>query len=78
MASLGEGRTPNGKTVKGRFLTLREVAKRVGVHPSTILHWVKTGKVNVTGYKDRRGYWVFLESDLGKIESYAKTIRPAT
>jgi len=78
MATAGEARTPNGKTIKGRFLYLREVAGRIGVHPSTILQWVKDGKVKVTGYKDRRGYWVFRESDLEKFESYAGNIHPVT
>jgi predicted site-specific integrase-resolvase len=78
MATTGEARTPNGKTVKGSFLYLREVADRIGVHPSTILRWVKEKKVKVTGYKDRRGYWVFREADLSKFESHARDIRPAT
>jgi len=78
MATGGEARTPNGKTVKGRFLYLREVADRVGVQRSTILQWIKKGKVQVTGYKDRRGYWVFLESDVPKLESYAGRINPVT
>ncbi len=76
--AIGEAVSEAGRTVKGNFVSLREVATRVKVHPSTILRWVKAKKVKVTGYKNHMGHWVFRDEDIPKFEEYIKSYTKAT
>ena len=73
--AIGEVKTEAGKVVKGNFKPLREVAKDVGVHYSTILNWVKKGKVAVNKYKNHKGHWVFREEDIPKFKDYIHSVR---
>ena len=76
MAAIGEAKTESGRTVRGNFVKLRVVSNKVGVHYSTILRWVISGKVKVTGYKDHMGHWVFKEDDIQKFEDYKRSVEP--
>lgn len=76
MAAIGEAKTEGGKTVRGSFLPLREVALRLKRHPSTILRWLKKKKIpEVKGYKDSQDHWVFKDDDLPKFEEFMKSVR---
>jgi predicted site-specific integrase-resolvase len=77
MKAVGEAKTESGRTVKGNFVSLRDVATRVKVHHGTILRWVKDKKVNVSGYKNHMGHWVFREEDIAKFEEYKRSVKEA-
>ncbi len=74
--AIGEAKTTDGKTVKGEFITLREIAKNLKVNPQRILRWIKNKKVNVIGYKNIVGHWVFKEEDVSKFKDYLTSVEP--
>jgi len=73
--AIGEAKTPGGRTVQGAFVSLREVAKLVKVHSSTILRWLGKEKVTVSKYKNRKGHWVFRKADVAKFKEFAKSVK---
>jgi predicted site-specific integrase-resolvase len=70
--AVGEITTDKGDVVKGDFLPLKDVAKRVKVNPATILRWLKKKRVEVTAFKDYRGRWMFQEKDVQVFINYTK------
>ena len=74
--AIGEITTDKGKVMKGNFLLLKEVAKRVKVNPATILRWIKKNRVEeVTAFKDYRGRWMFQEKDVQKFIDYTHSLQ---
>ena len=55
-------------------LTLTQVASEVGVHPSTVVRWISTGKVNVPKRKNRQGHYRFSQKDLSLLRKYSERI----
>jgi len=74
--AIGEAKTAEGKVVKGEFVTLRDIAKNLKINPQRILRWVKNKKINVKGYKNQLGHWVFREEDVSKIKDYLTFVEP--
>jgi excisionase family DNA binding protein len=48
------------------YLTVKDVAARIGVHPETIRRWERRGIIDLA--MRRRGRRVYRETDLRKIE----------
>jgi excisionase family DNA binding protein len=76
--AVGEITTESGRVIKGDFLSLKEVAKRVKVNPATILRWIKKKKAKVTPYKNNRGHWMFREEDVQKLKDYKSELKEVT
>jgi len=52
-----------------KFYRTSEAAKRVGVSRSTLLRWFRTGTLKNSITRDRRGWRLFSEDDIEKIEA---------
>lgn len=48
----------------GKWLTTRQIAQKLGVHPETIRRWADTGRIKHIRHPINN-YRLFLESDLG-------------
>jgi transposase-like protein len=59
----------NGK----RYYETTEVCEKVGVSRSTLFRWLKRGLL-IKLHKDRRGWRLFTEEDLNKIQAEARRI----
>ena len=55
--------------VFGMAYFISEAAKRIGVAPITLKRWLLAGKV--TAAKDRNNYWIFENSDIRRIKTWA-------
>lgn len=53
---------------------LRQVAKKLRVHPRTIVRWIDTKKVNVEKKKNRQGHLIFSNEDMAALKEYAERI----
>ena len=54
-------------------MTLTEVAEKIGVATKTIVRWEKSGKIRKTK-RDWRGWRVFDEDDVKKLESLVNSL----
>ena len=52
-----------------------EVCQMVGISRSTLLRWLSSGIVKDVRYRDRRGWRVFTEADIKRIENEANKIK---
>jgi len=52
-----------------KFYRTSEAAKRAGVSRSTLLRWYRTGTLKNSITRDRRGWRLFSEDDIEKIEA---------
>ncbi len=57
-----------------RTRTLKDAAAEIGVAPITLKRWLLDGKVAEVA-RDRNGWRLFTEADVGRIKRYALTIR---
>lgn len=51
-----------------------EVCKMVGVSRSTLLRWISGGLIRDTATRDRRGWRLFTEADIKRIEDEAHKV----
>mgnify|MGYP001821761860 CR=1 FL=1 len=58
------------------YIMLKDLAQRLGRHPTTVLNWYKDGKVKVKGYKNYRGWWMFRRQDIQKFVDYQNRVDP--
>lgn len=58
------------RTSKPKAYTTDEAARRIGCSRSTLLRWFREGRVADVG-RDRRGWRVFTEDDIGRIRQWA-------
>lgn len=57
-------------------LGLAAAAEAVGVHPATIIRWLKERRVlSVKRKKNARGHWVFTDVDVTALKSYKESIQ---
>jgi DNA-binding transcriptional MerR regulator len=63
--------TINNKT----FYRTAEAAQIVGVSRSTLLRWYSSGIIKDSTLRDRRGWRLFTEADIKRIEAEANHIR---
>jgi len=59
----------NGHT----YYRTSEVCRKIGISRATLFRWLKVGLLE-KAYKDRRGWRLFTEDDLNKIEAEATRI----
>ena len=52
-----------------------EVCQMVGISRSTLLRWLSTGVVKDVPHRDRRGWRLFAETDIKRIEDEANKIK---
>ncbi len=52
-----------------------EVCQMVGISRSTLLRWLSSGIVNDVPPRDRRGWRLFTEADIKRIEDEANKIK---
>jgi len=58
--------------MKGQtYYRTREVCEMVGVSKSTLLRWIGSGLVRDAANRDRRGWRLFTEADIKKIDDEA-------
>jgi excisionase family DNA binding protein len=55
-----------------------EVCKMVGVSRSTLLRWISSGLIRDTATRDRRGWRLFTEADIKRIEGEAHKVNQKT
>lgn len=56
-----------------RFYHTSEVCQRVGISRPTLFRWLRRGILEKL-HKDRRGWRIFTEDDLGRIQAEARRI----
>ena len=52
-----------------------EVCQMVGISRSTLLRWLSSGIVKDVRHRDRRGWRVFTEVDIKRVENEANKIK---
>ena len=52
-----------------------EVCQKVGMSRSTLLRWLRSGILEDSAHRDRRGWRLFTEADIKRIEAEANEIR---
>ena len=52
-----------------------EAAQRAGITRSTLLRWLDSGIIEDTTQRDRRGWRLFTEADIKRIEEEANRVR---
>ncbi len=52
-----------------------EVCQMVGISRSTLLRWLSSGIVKDVRHRDRRGWRVFTEADIKRVENEANKIK---
>jgi excisionase family DNA binding protein len=52
-----------------------EAAQRAGITRSTLLRWLDSGIIKDTTQRDRRGWRLFTETDIKRIEEEANRVR---
>ncbi len=55
-----------------------EVCQIVGINRSTLLRWLSSGILEDVSARDRRGWRLFTETDIKRIEDEANKIKPVT
>jgi excisionase family DNA binding protein len=61
--------------IKGRtYYRTRDVCEVVGVSRSTLLRWISGGLIRDTATRDRRGWRLFTEADIKRIEDEAHKV----
>jgi len=55
-----------------------EVCQIVGISRSTLLRWLSSGILEDVSARDRRGWRLFTETDIERIEDEANKIKPVT
>ena len=48
-----------------------EACRKIGISRATLFRWLKEGIIEDTARKDRRGWRLFTERDIGRIKSEA-------
>lgn len=56
------------------YYTTSEACKKGGIGKSTFLRWVKAGIIEDVSHADRRGWRLFTEQDISRIEAEATKI----
>lgn len=56
-----------------KFMSITEVADRIGVTPKTIVRWEKAGKVK-RSKRDWRGWRVYDKEDFLRLKEFKETI----
>jgi excisionase family DNA binding protein len=62
------------------YYRTRDVCQMVGVSRSTLLRWISSGLIKDTVTRDRRGWRLFTEADIKRIEDEAykvNQVKPA-
>jgi len=57
-----------------KYYRTTEACKRVGISRATFLRWLKEGVLEDVSYADRRGWRLFTEEDINRIEAEANKI----
>jgi len=61
--------------IKGQtYYRTRDVCEMVGVSRSTLLRWISSGLIRDTATRDRRGWRLFTEADIRRIEDEAHKV----
>lgn len=61
--------------IDGRtYYRTSEVCRKVGIGRATLFRWLRAGILQKS-YRDRRGWRMFTDEDLGKLQAEAKSIR---
>lgn len=63
--------TINGKT----YYRTADVCRVVGIGRSTLLRWLNTGTLDDVPLRDRRGWRLFTEADIKRIEEEAHKLK---
>lgn len=60
---------------KSNLIYIAEAAKKVGIGKATLLRWLKDKKIPDVS-RDVRGWRVFTEAEIKRIQEYANRIHP--
>ena len=62
-------------TLSGRkYYRTAEVCRMVGISRTTLFRWLTEGTFNEPEHRDRRGWRLFTEEEVGKMEAEANRI----
>ncbi len=62
-------------TMKGRtYYRTAEVCQTVGIGRSTLLRWLRSGVISDVSNRDRRGWRLFTQAEIKRIEDEANHI----
>jgi excisionase family DNA binding protein len=53
----------------------KEACRVVGISRSTLLRWLRSGIIKDASYRDRRGWRLFAEADIRRIETEANRVK---
>jgi excisionase family DNA binding protein len=56
------------------YYRTREVCQMVGISRATLLRWLRNGVLQGISHRDRRGWRLFAEADIKRIEEEANKI----
>jgi hypothetical protein len=57
-----------------KYYKTQEALKRIGISRATFFRWLKDGVVQDVAYKDRRGWRLFTEEDIDRLQKEANKI----
>ena len=57
------------------YYRTRDVCEMVGVSRSTLLRWISSGLIRDAATRDRRGWRLFIEADIKRIENEAHKVK---
>ena len=58
-----------------KFYRTKEAAVKIGISRSTLLRWFSIGVLEDSAHRDRRGWRLFTEADIKRIEAEANHIK---
>ena len=63
-------------TIKGKtYYRTTEVCEMVGIGRSTLLRWLRGGIIKDISHRDRRGWRLFTQADIKRIEDEANKVK---
>jgi len=63
-------------TIKGKtYYRTTEVCEMVGIGRSTLLRWLRGGIIKDISHRDRRGWRLFTQADIKRIEDEVNKVR---
>jgi len=65
-------------TLMQKKYTTKQVADMVGVDKSTLLRWIRQGKISDVSHRDGRNWRVWLQEDVEEVKAYYEKIHQLT
>ena len=66
-----------GTSMQTKYTT-KQVADLIGVNKSTLLRWIRQGKISDVSHRDGRNWRVWLPEDVEEVKTYYEKIHQLT